>query len=164
MMMRRQQRRGAALVEAAIVYPVLFVLILGIVMVGIAVFRYQQVAHAAREGARWAAVHGYTYGQEGASATPTRTAATAADIFTNAIQPQIAGMQASGVTYSVSWTTGTSTSNKRTHNYVYTDPSTGQSSVREQANTVSVTVSYSWNTGLFGVIPVSSTYVMPMSY
>jgi Flp pilus assembly protein TadG len=160
MMMRRQQRRGAALVEAAIVYPVLFVLIFGIVMVGIAVFRYQQVAHAAREGARWAAVHGFKYGEEGASATPTRTAATASDIYTNAIQPQIAGMQASGVTYSVAW----STSNKQTHSYVYTDPSTGQSRVREMANTVTVTVSYSWNTGLFGVIPVSSTCVMTMSY
>jgi hypothetical protein len=31
-------------------------------------------------------------------------------------------------------------------------------------NSVSVTVTYSWNTGLFGVIPVSSTSKVPMSY
>jgi Flp pilus assembly protein TadG len=160
MMMRRQRRTGAALVETALVYPILFLLIFGIILMGVAVFRYQQVAHAAREGARWAAVHGASYGEEGATASPPRYAATAADIYTNAIKPQIAGMHASNVTYSVTW----NTSNKRTRSYTYTDPSTGAQSVQAMANTVSVTVSYSWDTGLFGVIPVSSTTVMTMSY
>jgi Flp pilus assembly protein TadG len=160
MMMKRQRRTGAALVETALIYPILFLLILGIILLGIAVFRYQQVAHAAREGARWAAVHGAEYGEEGASATPPRYAATEADIYNAAILPQLAGMQAANVTYAVTW----NNSNKQSHSYVYVDPATGVSRVREMANTVSVTVSYSWNTGLFGDVPVSSTAVMRMSY
>ena len=155
MLMRRKRRTGSALVETAVVYPVLFLLILGIIMVGIAVFRYQQVAHAAREGARYACVHGDKYREE--TGNP---AATDATIYTNAIEPQIAGMQTANVTYAVSW----NQSNKQTYSYVYTDPSTGATSVKARANTVSVTVSYSWDTGFFGVIPVSSTTVMNMSY
>jgi Flp pilus assembly protein TadG len=155
MLMRRQRRSGSALVETAIVYPVLFLLILGIIMIGIAVFRYQQVAHAAREGARWAAVHGAKYAEETGN-----TAATDQDIFDNAIHPQLAKIDTANITYSVTW----NTSNKQTRPYVYTDPVTGVSRVREVANTVSVTVQYSWDTGFFGVIPVSSTTVMTMSY
>jgi len=155
MMMKRQRRTGAALVETALIYPILFLLILGIILMGITVFRYQQVAHAAREGARYACVHGDKYHEETGNA-----AATDATIYTNAIEPQIAGMHSDNVTYSVTW----NQSNKQTYSYVYTDPSTGKTSVKARANTVTVTVSYSWNTGLFGVIPVSSTTVMNMSY
>src|SRR5258708_5663079 len=50
------QRRGAALVEAAIVYPVLWLLLIGVVVVGLGVFRYNQVASLAREGSRYACV------------------------------------------------------------------------------------------------------------
>jgi Flp pilus assembly protein TadG len=155
MMMRRQRRTGAALVETAVVYPVLFLIVLGIIMLGIGVFRYQQVAHAAREGARWAAVHGYKYSQE-----TKNPAATPDDVYENAIKPQLSGAKESLTTYSVTW----DQSNKQSYSYVYTDPANGQTRVRERSNTVSVTVRYSWNTIFFGVIPVSSTTVMTMSY
>jgi len=155
MMMRRQERKGSALVETAVVYPVLFLLVLGIIMLGISVFRYQQVAHAAREGARWAAVHGAKYAEETGN-----TAATPEDIFTNAIQPQMAKVPASTLTYSVTW----DQNNKQTYTYLYTNPTTGEKSVRSRQNTVSVTVRYTWDTGFFGVIPVQSTTVMTMSY
>ena len=155
MMMRRQERKGSALVETAVVYPVLFLLVLGIIMLGISVFRYQQVAHAAREGARWAVVHGAKYAEETGN-----TAATPEDIFTNAIQPQMAKVPASTLTYSVTW----DQNNAQTSTYIYTNPSTGEKSVRARQNTVSVTVRYTWDTGFFGVIPVQSTTVMTMSY
>lgn len=155
MMMRRQERKGSALVETAVVYPVLFLLVLGIIMLGISVFRYQQVAHAAREGARWAVVHGAKYAEETGN-----TAATPEDIFTNAIQPQMAKVPASTLTYSVTW----DQNNKQTSTYLYTNPTTGETSVRARQNTVSVTVRYTWDTGFFGVIPVQSTTVMTMSY
>ena len=155
MMMRRQERKGSALVETAVVYPVLFLLVLGIIMLGISVFRYQQVAHAAREGARWAVVHGAKYAEETGN-----TAATPEDIFTNAIQPQMAKVPASTLTYSVTW----DQNNKQTYTYLYTNPTTGVKSVRSRQNTVSVTVRYTWDTGFFGVIPVQSTTVMTMSY
>ena len=155
MLLRRQRRTGSALVETAIVYPVLFLIILGIILVGIAVFRYQQVGHAAREGARYACVHGAKYAEETGNA-----AATPDDVYNNAILPQVAGMQTANISYSVTW----NQSNKQTYSYVYTDPTTGQTTVKARANTVSVTVTYSWDTGLFGPIPVSSTTVMNMSY
>ena len=80
---RRQRRPGAVLVESAMIYPILLVLVFAIVTLGVGVFRYQQVAHAAREGARWAAVHGAMYAQESG-----KPAATPADVYAHAIAPQ----------------------------------------------------------------------------
>ena len=154
MLLRRQRRRGAVLVETAMIYPLLFMIILGIILLGTAVFRYQQVAHCSREGARWAAVHGTKYCEEN-----SKPATTAADIFDNAIKPQAAGMGLSGLTYTVTWVQDQS----QTSTTKVVDGS-GQVTLVTRANTVSVTVNYSWNTGLFGTIPVRSTYVMQMSY
>jgi Flp pilus assembly protein TadG len=155
MMLRRRRRRGTALVESAMVYPVLFLLVLGIVILGISVFRYQQVAHIAREASRWAAVHGARYSRE--TGMPTTTPQS---VYTNVIVPQAAGMGLDGITHSVVWTTN----QEQTHSMVVIDPATGNDKVVTVANTVSVTVTYSWNTGLFGTVPVSSTSVMVMSF
>jgi len=151
---RRRQRTGAVLVETALVYPVLFVIVFGIITLGIAVFRYQQVAHAAREAARYAAVHGAKYAEE--TGNP---AATPATIYTNAIAPHVSDLKTPDLTYAVTWTT----SNAQTSSVLVTDAS-GNKVLKTKANTVSVTVNYRCHTGLFGTIPVSSTYVMPMSY
>jgi Flp pilus assembly protein TadG len=184
MMLRRTKaRRGAVLAESALIYPVLFLLMLGIVLLGISVFRYQQVAHASREASRWASVHGEKYGQEN-----NTTAATPEEIFNNAIAPQAAGMPTQGMlvtvtqnvvtgtvtysgtngglTYSVTWNMNADgTPDKRpTRVITVIDPVTGLTEARSQSNTVSVTVTYSWNTGLFGTIPVSSTSVNTIFY
>src|SRR5213593_2814721 len=45
-----RQRRGASVLEFAIVAPVTFMLILGLIIGGLGVFRYQEVAQLAREG------------------------------------------------------------------------------------------------------------------
>lgn len=50
--------RGQALVEFAVVTPLLFLLVLGTLEVGRFVFHYELVNNAAREGARYAIVHG----------------------------------------------------------------------------------------------------------
>lgn len=50
--------RGQALVEFAIVAPMLFLLILGTIEAGRFIFHYELVNNAAREGARYAIVHG----------------------------------------------------------------------------------------------------------
>ena len=50
-----------------------------------------------------------------------------------------------------------------TRSVQYTDAA-GAKQVGSVTNTVSVTVTYSWNTILFGTIPVSSTSVTPISY
>jgi len=52
------RRRGQALVEFALVVPLLFLLFLGIVETGRLVFYLHTLNNAAREGARYAIVHG----------------------------------------------------------------------------------------------------------
>lgn len=53
-----RRRRGASLVEAAITTTVLVMLMLGMVDLGMGVFRNHVISEAARQGARQACVHG----------------------------------------------------------------------------------------------------------
>jgi Flp pilus assembly protein TadG len=55
---RRRRRRGAVLVDAALVMLTFLTLVLGMIDLGIAVFRQQVVSRAAREGARRVIVNG----------------------------------------------------------------------------------------------------------
>ena len=56
-MMRRHGRRGQALVEFALILPVLLVILLGTVDAGRLIFAYNSVANAAREGGRTAIIN-----------------------------------------------------------------------------------------------------------
>jgi Flp pilus assembly protein TadG len=156
MLLRRTRRRGTVVVESAVVYPVLFILLLGIVLLGMTIFRYQQCAHASREGARWASVHGSSYSTE-----QNQPATTQQNVIDNAVTPQFAGM-ASGteMTCTVSWPNGQAP----TRTVTITDPVTLLPEVVARSNTVSVTVTYTWDTGFFGPLTVSSTSVNQMSY
>jgi Flp pilus assembly protein TadG len=164
MMMRRKVRTGSILIECALIYPVLFMLVLG----GMVVFRYQQVSHISREASRWASVHGAQYGRENSP----NTAATAQDVYDKSIAPQAAGMKDEGITYSVTWghadAAGAWVTDKNptwTYQQSGTNPGTGLPyNPVKRSNTVTVTVTYSWNTGLFGTIPVSCTSVNPIQY
>jgi Flp pilus assembly protein TadG len=55
----RTDRRGAALVEAAVMSPLFLTLVFGMLDLGGALFRNHVVCQAARQGARNAIVHGY---------------------------------------------------------------------------------------------------------
>lgn len=55
--MRFRNEQGAVAVEFAILVPLLVVILFGITAVGIALFRLVNYTSAAREGARYAAVH-----------------------------------------------------------------------------------------------------------
>src|SRR5436190_997330 len=91
-------RRGALAVEAAIVHPVMLFIMLGLVVGGTGVFRYQQVAGQAREAARYAVVHG----SEWEKATD-KTAPTQDDIRQNAVIPLAAGMDTKSLKVQVQW-------------------------------------------------------------
>lgn len=54
---QREGKRGQALVEFALAAPLFFMVLIGIIVLGIMVFYNQQLANAAREAARFAAVH-----------------------------------------------------------------------------------------------------------
>jgi Flp pilus assembly protein TadG len=97
---RNSRRRGTSLVEFALVLNIFSILIVGIVVIGLGVFRYQEVSLLAREGARWASVHGTLYAK--ATGQP---AATASDVYTNAILPRLLALDTSQLTYSVTWST-----------------------------------------------------------
>lgn len=60
MTISRRRSRGQALVELALIAPLLVAIIAGILTLGIGVFFQQQITNAAREAARYAAIHSAT--------------------------------------------------------------------------------------------------------
>jgi hypothetical protein len=59
-LMPKPRSRGQALVEFALVFPILAVIIFGILVYGLYAFYGQQLENAAREAARYAAIHSST--------------------------------------------------------------------------------------------------------
>ncbi len=101
-------RYGAALVEMAIILNVFLMLILGTFDLGIATYRYNTLAQAARQGARQAAVHGSLAPPAMAAWGPATYTGTAADgsAFAQAVTPMLVGFTLSGVTIKVEWLDG----------------------------------------------------------
>ena len=90
MLARKPRRRGGQLVEAAIVMPVLVIMLVGMIIGAAGVFANSQVAMLAREGARWASVHGPTYASEN-----SQPQATAATVLSQGILPMAGGLDPS---------------------------------------------------------------------
>ncbi len=147
-------RRGSNLVEAAIALPAIMMLIIGTCIVAMGVYRYQLVASLAREGARYASVHGTQY------ATVTgKAAATSTDVYNNAILPMAVGLDTTNLTYAVSWNTTNSP----------TSPNPNAGTAGQPANlynSVTVTVNYQWTPEFYitGPLTLTSTSTMPMSF
>jgi len=57
---RAPRRRGQALVEFALVFPIFIAIVFAIIVLGLYVFYNQQLENASREAARYAAVHSST--------------------------------------------------------------------------------------------------------
>ena len=150
MRLRYNSRPAAAMVELAIVGSATFMILLGLLIGGLGIFRYKQVARLARDASRWASVHGTDYATD--SKNP---AATAQDVYDQAIAPNAAALNLKNLTYSVTWNASNSPYNTVTVN--------GQQV--KVANTVTVTVTYQWvPEAIFGGITLSSTSVTVMSY
>jgi Flp pilus assembly protein TadG len=150
MRFRHKPRPAATMLEFALVASLTFVIILGLLIGGLGVFRYQQVAHLARDASRWASVHGTQY------ATDTQnSAATPTDVYNQVIVPKATGLDLTHLTYPVMWNTSNSPYQTATVN--------GQQV--KVANTVTVTITYQWVPEAFvGGISLSSTSVSVMSY
>lgn len=146
----RKRRGGAAMVESALVMSATVMLLLGTIIVGLGVFRYQQIATLAREGARYATVHGagYTRATGTASATPQ-------NVYDNAIAPMAVGLDPQQLGYTVTWD-----DNNKEPVYLY-DSSTNTF----RRNRVTVTVTYNWVPEMFlGGMTLSSTSIMELYY
>ena len=132
-----RRRRGTHALECAVVFPVIFLLLFGLLIGALGVFRYQEVASLAREGARYASVRGQEYQQ-----VTGRPAATAADVYNNAIAPRAVILTPSQLNSSVTW-----------------NPD------NRQGSTVTVTVTYQWVPEAYlGGMTLSSTSTTPISY
>lgn len=105
----RTCRGGATLVEMAVVIGIFLMLVLGMLDLGIGVFRYNIVSHAARQGARMAIVHGSMaptqqdpkWGPWGPE-TQQFQGDDSGDIA-QAMQPFLIGLNPSDVTITVTW-------------------------------------------------------------
>ena len=147
----RGRVRGAVALEYALVLPILFATTLGVIVLGMGVFRYQQMAMLAREGARWASVHGGQYATETGN-----SAATASDVYNTAIKPKATALDLTKLSTSVTWSTS---------NYPYRVVVDSNNNLVKITNTVTVTVSYRWvPEAIFSGGTIKSTSVMPMSY
>jgi Flp pilus assembly protein TadG len=137
----QETRRGTSLVEAAIVYPTTLLLLIGTLVLGLGVYRYQQLQSLAREGARYAAVHGPTYASEQSSSYATSTTVLAAiDSMATA-----GGIQTSELSCTVTWSPNPPTSSP--------------------PSTVTVQLSYNWvPEGYFSSTNWTITSTMPVTY
>jgi Flp pilus assembly protein TadG len=94
----RPDRRGISVVECAVVYPVTIMLIMGTVIVGLGVFRYQQLQSLAREGARYASVRGPAYIASQSGNTEPSTSTVLA--YVQGLAVGLSGLDCTQVTYS----------------------------------------------------------------
>jgi Flp pilus assembly protein TadG len=90
-------RRGVTALECAIVYPIAVMLLMGTCIMSLGVFRYQQLQFLAREGARYASVHGPTYASETGLSMAT-TSTVLAQVQTMAVG--LSGLSCTAVSYS----------------------------------------------------------------
>jgi hypothetical protein len=178
------QRRAATAVEAAIVLPITFFLVLGILIGGMGVFTYQEMAHLARETARFASVHGGQYAKQNAAAISAGTLPSvdkaylinfakgkAAGLDPSQLQITVTittlapGAESASSTETVDWDNTTENQNRSPYS-AWTNSNTTPPSNVQLENVVTVQITYPWSPGLLGIgtINLTSKSVMPMSY
>jgi hypothetical protein len=136
---RGRRRWGGTLVETAVVGSTALMLLIGMIVTGLGVFRYQQLGSLAREGARWAAVHGPAWQLSQGGAQPTSTT-----VMTSAIKPMAVGIDTTKVTCDLEWPAPTGTA---------------------PAGMVSVTLTYTWTPEAFlSPVTLKSTSTVPILY
>jgi hypothetical protein len=162
------------LVECAVVYPITFFLILGLIIGALGIFRFQEVAALARAGARYASTHGAQFRKDtgaGVGTPGSSTPTSSNGLFWYQVDPQSAS--GSDTTWS-----GVIYDQAIRPNIVILDPASlqvqvGWPSVINQPNNpdnwpgskVSVTVTYQWLPELYLVGPIilSSTSTMEIT-
>jgi Flp pilus assembly protein TadG len=154
----RSHRRGAVALEAAIVYPILFFLILALIIGGVGVSRYQQVALLAEEAARWTCVRGSGWQKDSNS-----SAVTVSQIRQDVVLPMTVGLDPSKLTVAVDWINGI-TGDVVSWDSSNRSPTTRNSNQDEVANRVRVTITYLWSPPflLGGTYKLQSVCEIPM--
>lgn len=141
------RRRGASALEFALISPVLLLLLFGLVIGGLGIFRFHQVSSLAREAARYASVRGLDYSRE-----TDQPAATQASIRQEVVLANSVGLKPELLTCTVTWDESNA-------------PRRVLPDLKVVNNVVIVTVSYQWiSEKYFGGVRLSSTSRMPMTF
>ncbi len=174
-----RRRRGATTVEFAVIAPVVLFFLIALFVGGPLIFRYQEVAHLARDGARYASTHGGLYQREGVAALqPDSPAIASSADLSSYLAGRTMLLDPNQLEVSVSWSASGLFSPPNMPSYENTDPSVippGQlyvfsnnpmTGTSTPTNYVTVNVTYQWfpPVRLIGPITLSSTSKMPMSY
>jgi hypothetical protein len=103
--MRRHLRSGVTMLECAIVLPVMFITLFGMLDLGIAAARYNALSEAARRIAREAVIHGTLAPQESSKWGPNEYVGTGGDDsdIARSAQPVFLAMPRNLVTIRVTW-------------------------------------------------------------
>lgn len=151
MMLRRNApcRTGATVLECAVALPIALFLFIALVVGASGVFRYQEVATLAREGARYASTHGYQYRKDAGLSMGTAEV-WRQDIYDKAIKSKLVGLDESKLTVTVTWPDIVNLKGKPDN---------------WPGSKVDVTVSYDWMPSLYLVGPykLQSTSSMPIT-
>jgi Flp pilus assembly protein TadG len=148
--LRQPTRPAATTVEAAIVYPLVFLLVVGMLVGANGVYVWQQTAHLARVGARYAATHSSNWAKD--SGYPP---ATQQDVYNNAVVKQAAGLDLNLLTCTVSYAA---------NNTPYTTAPDSSGNLVTTQNVVTVTISYRWTPiAYFTKGTLQSTASMPIA-
>lgn len=160
------RRPAASLLEYAVVAPMVFFILLALVVGGMAIFRYQEVSHLAREATRYASTHGGDYQREGiATRTGVAVMATDSDVQTY-VESKAVGLNPSKLTATITWSSPSTLSPRSAPIYLNTDPNLVPPGQSVFVNYVTVTVTYEWVPELIlvGPINLTSTSTVAMSY
>jgi len=135
---------GTDLVEFAIMFILLMMLLFGIAGFGHALYAYHFVSNTAREATRWAAVNGSTCATDGSCTAP----ATSTDLQTFVTNHTPPGIDPKQITVTPTWNPAGSNG-----------PLTCSTTANAPGCTVEVQVSYSFHF----IFPLISTSALPLS-
>ncbi len=93
------RQRGAAIAEFGLVFPIFLLMVVGTIEVGRGIWTYNTLAHAARQGARFAMIHG--------SQSPT----TAEEVRT-VVRNAAVGLNPSQIAVTTTWPDGVARGNE----------------------------------------------------
>ncbi len=161
-----RRRRGAAALEFAVVAPLALFLVFAQIVGSLGVSRYQEVAHLAREGARYASTHGGMYQREGIAEQTGVPAVASSSELRSYLAEKTVLLDPSRLQVDVAWTAPSTYIQVNMPVYVDTDASLTPPAQRAIQNHVTVTITYQWSPELLPIdlVTLTSTSQMPMSY
>jgi Flp pilus assembly protein TadG len=152
--------------EFAVVAPLALFLVFAQIVGSLGVSRYQEVAHLAREGARYASTHGGMYQREGIAEQTGVPAVASSSELRSYLAEKTVLLDPSRLQVDVAWTAPSTYIQVNMPVYVDTDASLTPPAQRAIQNHVTVTITHQWSPELLPIdlVTLTSTSQMPMSY